>query len=67
MWDKQNKTPHTSHTTNKVPLILISSKNNKSFTNINLKDGKLSDIAPTILNIMGITIPAEMTGDILLK
>jgi len=51
---------NTSHTTNKVPLIITDKK-------LKLKDGKLSDIAPTILYLMGQDIPKEMTGDILIK
>lgn len=49
---------HTSHTTNPVPCILFDSTNR----NINLKDGRLCDVAPTILELMGITKPKEMTG-----
>jgi 2,3-bisphosphoglycerate-independent phosphoglycerate mutase len=45
----------TAHTTNKVPFIVC----NK---NITLKDGKLGDIAPTMLNLMGQEVPSEMTG-----
>ena len=51
---------NTSHTTNKVPFIITDKR-------IKLKDGKLSDIAPTILCLMGLDIPNEMTGDILIK
>lgn len=51
---------NTSHTTNKVPFIITDKK-------LKLKDGKLSDIAPTILYLMGQDIPKEMTGDILVK
>ncbi len=51
----------TSHTLNKVPFILISEKKLK------LKRGKLSDVAPTLLNVMGIKIPREMTGRVLFK
>lgn len=51
---------NTSHTTNKVPLIITDKK-------LKLKDGCLSDIAPTILYIMGLDIPKEMTGNILIK
>jgi len=51
---------NTSHTINKVPFILTDKK-------IKLKDGKLSDIAPTILYLMGLDIPKEMTGDILIR
>ncbi len=54
----EDGSPHTYHTTNLVPFIFIS--NNK---NINLKDGKLGDIAPTILKMMGIKKPLEMTGN----
>jgi len=50
-------TPNTSHTTNPVPVILID-KDNKS-----IKDGKLGDIAPTILKLMGITKPELMTQE----
>lgn len=48
----------TSHTTNKVPFIICDK-------NFNVKDGKLGDIAPTILKIMNLEIPKEMTGSIL--
>ena len=50
----------TSHSLNKVPFII----NNK---NIKLKNGKLSDIAPTILKIMNLPIPEEMTGNVLIE
>ena len=49
--------PHTYHTTNPVPFILID-KNFKS----KLKNGILADVAPTILDIMDIQVPKEMTG-----
>ena len=48
-------TPHTAHTTNPVPMILID-KDLKS-----IKNGILGDIAPTILHLMGIEKPIEMT------
>ncbi len=54
--------PNTAHTTNLVPCILAS--NNSTYT---IKDGKLGDLAPTILTIMGIAIPKEMTGEILVS
>lgn len=54
-------TPNTAHTTNLVPCILV----DKDYTGA-LKDGKLGDLAPTILNLMGLNIPEEMTGDILI-
>ena len=51
--------PNTAHTTNPVPCILI----DKDFKKIN--NGKLADLAPTILKMMGIKVPVEMTGNIL--
>jgi 2,3-bisphosphoglycerate-independent phosphoglycerate mutase len=53
----------TAHTLNPVPLILIDDKRK----NIRLKSGILGDIAPTILEIMGIEKPEQMTGKSLLK
>ena len=53
--------PNTQHSTNLVPVFLI--QNEREF---NIKNGKLGDIAPTILKLMEIPIPEEMTGEILL-
>jgi 2,3-bisphosphoglycerate-independent phosphoglycerate mutase len=53
-------TPNTAHTMNLVPLFII----NKDFKGT-IKPGKLGDIAPTILTMMGLPIPAEMTGEVL--
>ncbi len=53
--------PNTAHTTNLVPCILVDSELKPE-----MKDGKLGDLAPTILKLMGIDIPEEMTGDLLL-
>lgn len=52
--------PNTQHSLNLVPLFLIDNDHTKS-----LKAGKLGDIAPTILKLMDITIPKEMTGEVL--
>lgn len=54
--------PNTAHTTNPVPVFYLS----KDQRNAALKDGKLGDIAPTILTLMGVPIPEEMDGNILL-
>ena len=51
---------NTSHTTNLVPFIVLDKK-------VKLLDGKLGDVAPTILYLMGLDIPSEMTGNILIK
>ena len=56
----ENNNIITAHTTNKVPFIICDK-------NFKLKDGKLSDIAPTILKILNIEIPKEMTGNILIE
>jgi len=53
-------TPNTAHTTNPVPCVLVSSNKNRRINN-----GRLADIAPTILNLMGISPPIEMTGTVL--
>lgn len=52
-------TPNTAHTTNPVPCILIDKDYHK------MKNGRLADLAPTILKLMEISIPDEMTGEIL--
>lgn len=58
--------PNPSHGTNPVPFILVSDE--PSLRQIELKSGKgLSSVAPTILDLMGIPKPKEMTGDSLLK
>lgn len=51
--------PNTAHSLNPVPFILVSDKYTK------VQNGILADVAPTILHIMGLPIPAEMTGKIL--
>lgn len=62
MRDQNSGEAHTQHTLNKVPFILVAKDND-----ISLKDGKLCDIAPTILHLMNIKQPAEMTGVSLIK
>jgi 2,3-bisphosphoglycerate-independent phosphoglycerate mutase len=54
-------TPNTAHTTNLVPCILV----DDNFKGT-IKDGKLGDLAPTILKLMGIEVPKEMTGSVLI-
>ncbi len=58
MWDEEHK-PVTSHTTNPVPCIITKE-------GIELNDGKLADIAPTMLELIGLPIPKEMTGNSLI-
>ena len=59
MWD-ENKLPVTSHTTNPVPCIITKE-------GIELNNGKLADVAPTMLELLGLPIPEEMTGTSLIK
>jgi 2,3-bisphosphoglycerate-independent phosphoglycerate mutase len=54
-------TPNTAHTTNPVPCILVDSTYRGKISN-----GKLGDLAPTILTLMGLPIPKEMTGHVLI-
>ena len=60
MIDYKTGEPFTQHTTNLVPLILVNKEG------VKLKDGRLCDITPTMLDIMGLDKPAEMTGESLL-
>jgi 2,3-bisphosphoglycerate-independent phosphoglycerate mutase len=59
MWDENHK-PVTSHTTNPVPCIITKK-------GIELNDGKLADIAPTMIKLLGLKVTEEMTGDILIN
>jgi len=56
-----DKTPNTQHSLNLVPCIIVDKTDC-----FEVKDGKLGDIAPTILTLMGVEIPKEMTGNVLI-
>lgn len=58
----QDGSPNTAHTLNPVPLFII----DKTWRG-KIKSGKLGDIAPTILHFMGLPIPSEMTGEVLVS
>lgn len=58
----EDGSPNTAHTKNPVPYFIISNDWNKP-----LKKGKLGDVAPTILKLMGIPRPDEMTGNLLME
>lgn len=58
----EDGTPNTAHTKNPVPLFLIGNGLEK----LKLKSGKLADLSPTILTLMSIDIPEQMTGEVLI-
>lgn len=63
MWDPINDSPHTAHTVYDVPLIVVG----EHFRGLTLRaGGRLADVAPTLLTMLGIEQPAEMTGQSLL-
>lgn len=67
MMDLQTMEPQTAHTSNPVWLTIISKRENLSKNKLKLKEGgKLADLSPTMLKIMGINIPEEMSGEILI-
>ena len=59
MLEDDGVTPYTAHTTNLVPFVIVGA-------NVKLRDGKLCDIAPTMLDLMGLKKPAEMDGSTLI-
>ncbi len=63
MVDSSTGEIHTAHTLNKVPFVVLDPEDNYNL----LLEGRLSDIAPTILDYLGIPIPKEMTGNTLLE
>jgi 2,3-bisphosphoglycerate-independent phosphoglycerate mutase len=58
MHDPETGGPHTAHTLNSVPLVLV----NPPTAIPQLEDGRLSDVAPTLLDLLGLPTPAAMTG-----
>jgi 2,3-bisphosphoglycerate-independent phosphoglycerate mutase len=63
MRDPETGQPHTAHTTNPVPLLLVNPPAGVS----GLDDGRLCDVAPTLLRLLGMKQPKAMTGRVLLK
>ena len=63
MVDPVSGGPHTAHTTNPVPVILVGGPTGAKLRN----GGRLSDLAPTVLDLMGLPLPPEMTGKSLLQ
>jgi 2,3-bisphosphoglycerate-independent phosphoglycerate mutase len=63
MVDPETGKPHTAHTLNPTPLVLVNCKR----PGVALRPGRLADVAPTLLELMGLEKPDEMTGRSLLK
>ncbi len=61
MLDRETGEPHTAHTTNPVPFILLGAGE------MTLANGRLADVAPTVLALMRLPQPAEMTGSSLIR
>ena len=62
MRDPDSGAPFTSHTTNRVPALLVGAGEAIG----GLADGRLADVAPTLLALMGLSLPKQMTGRSLL-
>ena len=62
MVDPETGGPHTSHTLNPVPVVLVGGPEGAT-----LADGRLADLAPTLLDLMGLDTPPEMTGTSLIR
>jgi len=58
MVDPVSGEPHTAHTTNPVPVFWVADDT----AGCHLRDGSLVDLAPTVLELMGLPLPKEMTG-----
>ena len=65
MWDEAVNSPHTAHTTSLVPCILVTHTGDTAAQK--LQDGSLADLAPTILHLLGLDKPEEMTGQSLIQ
>src|SRR5690606_39680867 len=61
MVDYDTGGPHTYHTTHPVPCILVS-----ELKGVSLRDGRLADVAPTLLDLLGVAKPPEMDGETLI-
>ncbi len=62
MVDPETGEPHTAHTLNLVPTILVNGPEG-----VTLENGRLADVAPTLLQLLGLPQPKEMTGKPLIK
>jgi 2,3-bisphosphoglycerate-independent phosphoglycerate mutase len=65
MWDPVNQAPHTSHTLNPVEVFVVGDGYAAGKTRLR-QGGRLADLAPTLLDLMGLPKPVEMTGESLI-
>ena len=63
MVDPETGESHTAYTLNAVPIVLVNCRR----PGASLADGRLADVAPTPIDLMGLSLPAEMTGHSLIK
>jgi 2,3-bisphosphoglycerate-independent phosphoglycerate mutase len=61
MWDGEGQQPMTAHTTNRVPLVLVPGDDTRAGACLRT-GGRLADVAPTLLDLLGLDKPDEMTG-----
>jgi 2,3-bisphosphoglycerate-independent phosphoglycerate mutase len=61
MRDPETGGPHTAHTTNPVPVLLVGA------SDVSLTEGRLADLAPTLLELMNLPKPADMSGGSLIR
>ena len=66
MWEEETDEPHTAHTLNKVPVILADYRDGVAKHGHKLRSGRLADLAPTVLELLGVAQPVEMTGESLI-
>jgi 2,3-bisphosphoglycerate-independent phosphoglycerate mutase len=62
MWDTERKEPHTAHTSNPVPIVVIDRQGASKPVSRLRSGGSLRDVAPTMLRMFGLEVPKEMTG-----
>jgi 2,3-bisphosphoglycerate-independent phosphoglycerate mutase len=60
--DPESGGPHTAHTTNPVPCILVAPEGSELSSASLREGGRLSDVAPTVLDLLGLGLASEMTG-----
>ncbi|MBQ7278159.1 MAG: 2,3-bisphosphoglycerate-independent phosphoglycerate mutase [Clostridia bacterium] len=65
MWDYEQNAPFTAHTTNPVPVVYVDAQNRP--VKLRQQGGRLSDLSPTLLQMIGLPQPAEMTGKSLIE